>query len=157
MKQDFNLITNGLLNYFGLESLEEFRSLNIDEKLINKVGLYLSESNIKFNISNIAQLLGINRASIYNTYPQSAEYLQALIAQQKAIISQKKSNKKPKTKKNTDPKEALKSLDKESIEKFMSIIMSLEFQKKTQEKQISKLKSTIASLQSELSQYKKMY
>ena len=38
----------------------------------------------------------------------------------------------------------------------MSVIMSLEFQKKTQEKQINKLKSTVASLQSEIREYKKL-
>ena len=38
----------------------------------------------------------------------------------------------------------------------MSVIMSLEFQKKTQEKQINKIKYTVASLQYEISEYKKL-
>ena len=157
MKQDINAVTDGLVSYLGLNSIGELRSLDIDENLINKVGVYLLESKSKITTSIVAHLLGINRASIYNTYPQSAQYLQALIAQQKAINTQKKLSKKPKTtKKINEPTEALSRLDKERIEKFMSVIMSLEFQKKTQEKQINKLKSTVASLQSEIREYKKL-
>ena len=157
MKQDINAVTNGLVSYLGLNSIDELRSLDIDENLINKVGVYLLESKEKITTSKVADLLGINRASIYNTYPKSAQYLQALIAQQKAINNQKKLSKKSKTtKKINQPTEALSKLDKERIEKFMSVIMSLEFQKKTQEKQINKLKSTVASLQSEIREYKKL-
>ena len=157
MKQDINAVTDGLVSYLGLNSIDELRSLDIDENLINKVGVYLLESKSKITTSIVAHLLGINRASIYNTYPQSAQYLQALIAQQKAINTQKKLSKKPKTtKKINEPREALSRLDKERIEKFMSVIMSLEFQKKTQEKQINKLKSTVASLQSEIKELKKL-
>ena len=157
MKQDINAVTDGLVSYLGLNSIGELRSLDIDENLINKVGVYLLESKSKITTSIVAHLLGINRASIYNTYPQSAQYLQALIAQQKAINTQKKLSKKPKTtKKINEPREALSRLDKERIEKFMSVIMSLEFQKKTQEKQINKLKSTVASLQSEIKELKKL-
>ena len=157
MKQDINALTDGLVSYLGLNSIGELRSLDIDENLINKVGVYLLESKSKITTSIVAHLLGINRASIYNTYPQSAQYLQALIAQQKAINTQKKLSKKPKTtKKINEPREALSRLDKERIEKFMSVIMSLEFQKKTQEKQINKLKSTVASLQSEIKELKKL-
>ncbi len=157
MKQDINAVTDGLVSYLGLNSIDELRSLDIDENLINKVGVYLLESKSKITTSIVAHLLDINRASIYNTYPQSAQYLQALIAQQKAINTQKKLSKKSKpTKKINEPTEALSKLDKERIEKFMSVIMSLEFQKKTQEKQINKLKSTVASLQSEIREYKKL-
>ena len=157
MKQDINAVTNGLVSYLGLNSIDELRSLDIDENLINKVGVYLLESKEKITTSKVADLLGINRASIYNTYPKSAQYLQALIAQQKAINNQKKLSKKFKTtKKINEPTEVLSKLDKERIEKFMSVIMSLEFQKKTQEKQINKLKSTVASLQSEIREYKKL-
>ena len=157
MKQDINAVTDGLVSYLGLNSIDELRSLDIDENLINKVGVYLLESKEKITTSKVADLLGINRASIYNTYPKSAQYLQALIAQQKAINNQKKLSKKSKTtKKINQPTEALSKLDKERIEKFMSVIMSLEFQKKTQEKQINKLKSTVASLQSEIREYKKL-
>lgn len=157
MKQDINAVTDGLVSYLGLNSIGELRSLDIDENLINKVGVYLLESKSKITTSIVAHLLGINRASIYNTYPQSAQYLQALIAQQKAINTQKKLSKKPKTtKKINELTEALSRLDKERIEKFMSVIMSLEFQKKTQEKQINKLKSTVASLQSEIKELKKL-
>ncbi|TCB75659.1 hypothetical protein [Acinetobacter sp. ANC 4177] len=157
MKQDINTISNGLLIYLEINSIDELRSLNIDENLINKVGVYLLESKSKITTSIVAQLLGINRASIYNTYPQSAQYLQALIAQQKAINIKNKLNKKPKTtKKNSEPTESLSKLDKERIEKFMSIIMSLEFQKKKQENQINQLKSTVASLQSEIKELKKL-
>ena len=157
MKQDINAVTDGLVSYLGLNSIGELRSLDIDENLINKVGVYLLESKSKITTSIVAHLLGINRASIYNTYPQSAQYLQALIAQQKAINTQKKLSKKPKTtKKINEPTEALSRLDKERIEKFMSVIMSLEFQKKTQEKQINKLKSTVASIQSEIKELKKL-
>ena len=157
MKQDINAVTDGLVSYLGLNSIDELRSLDIDENLINKVGVYLLESKEKITTSKVADLLGINRASIYNTYPKSAQYLQALIAQQKAINNQKKLSKKFKTtKKINEPTEVLSKLDKERIEKFMSVIMSLEFQKKTQEKQINKLKSTVASLQSEIREYKKL-
>lgn len=146
MKQDINAVTDGLVSYLGLNSIDELRSLDIDENLINKVGVYLLESKEKEKIttSKVADLLGINRASIYNTYPKSAQYLQALIAQQKAINNQKKLSKKFKTtKKINEPTEVLSKLDKERIEKFMSVIMSLEFQKKIQEKQINNLKSTV--------------
>ena len=157
MKQDINAVTDGLVSYLGLNSIDELRSLDIDENLINKVGVYLLESKEKITTSKVADLLGINRASIYNTYPKSAQYLQALIAQQKAINNQKKLSKKFKTtKKINEPTEVLSKLDKERIEKFMSVIMSLEFQKKTQEKQINKLKSTVASLQSEIKELKKL-
>ncbi|VXA86697.1 conserved hypothetical protein [Acinetobacter sp. 8I-beige] len=157
MKQDINFMSDGLLIYLELNTINELRSLNIDESLINKVGVYLLESKIKITTSIVAQLLGINRASIYNTYPQSAQYLQALIAQQKAINIKNKLNKKPKpTKKNSEPSENLSNLDKEHIAKFMSIIMSLEFQKKTQKKQIDKLKSIVASLQSEIREYNRL-
>ena len=157
MKQDINAVTDGLVSYLGLNSIDELRSLDIDENLINKVGVYLLESKEKITTSKVADLLGINRASIYNTYPKSAQYLQALIAQQKAINNQKKLSKKSKTtKKINQPTEALSKLDKERIEKFMSVIMSLEFQKKIQEKQINNLKSTVASLQSEIREYKKL-
>ncbi|MCJ0929247.1 hypothetical protein MTX11_15000 [Acinetobacter lwoffii] len=157
MKQDINAVTDGLVSYLGLNSIDELRSLDIDENLINKVGVYLLESKEKITTSKVADLLGINRASIYNTYPKSAQYLQALIAQQKAINNQKKLSKKFKTtKKINEPTEVLSKLDKERIEKFMSVIMSLEFQKKIQEKQINNLKSTVASLQSEIREYKKL-
>ena len=136
MKQDINAVTDGLVSYLGLNSIDELRSLDIDENLINKVGVYLLESKEKITTSKVADLLGINRASIYNTHPKSAQYLQALIAQQKAINNQKKLSKKFKTtKKINEPTEVLSKLDKERIEKFMSVIMSLEFQKKIQEKQ----------------------
>jgi cobalamin biosynthesis protein CbiD len=157
MKQDINAVTDGLVSYLGLNSIDELRSLDIDENLINKVGVYLLESKEKITTSKVADLLGINRASIYNTHPKSAQYLQALIAQQKAINNQKKLSKKFKTtKKINEPTEVLSKLDKERIEKFMSVIMSLEFQKKIQEKQINNLKSTVASLQSEIREYKKL-
>ena len=157
MKQDINAVTDGLVSYLGLNSIDELRSLDIDENLINKVGVYLLESKEKITTSKVADLLGINRASIYNTNPKSAQYLQALIAQQKAINNQKKLSKKFKTtKKINEPTEVLSKLDKERIEKFMSVIMSLEFQKKIQEKQINNLKSTVASLQSEIREYKKL-
>ena len=157
MKQDINAVTDGLVSYLGLNSIDELRSLDIDENLINKVGVYLLESKEKITTSKVADLLGINRASIYNTQPKSAQYLQALISQQKAINNQKKLSKKFKTtKKINEPTEVLSKLDKERIEKFMSVIMSLEFQKKIQEKQINNLKSTVASLQSEIREYKKL-
>ena len=140
-----------------LNSIEDLRALPIDNDLIGKVGNYLLESKEKITTSKVADLLGINRASIYNTHPKSAQYLQALIAQQKAINNQKKLSKKFKTtKKINEPTEVLSKLDKERIEKFMSVIMSLEFQKKIQEKQINNLKSTVASLQSEIREYKKL-
>ena len=157
MKQDINAVTDGLVSYLGLNSIDELRSLDIDENLINKVGVYLLESKEKITTSKVADLLGINRASIYNTHPKSAQYLQALIAQQKAINNQKKLSKKFKTtKKINEPTEVLSKLDKERIEKFMSVIMSLEFQNKIQEIQINNLKSTVASLQSEIREYKKL-
>lgn len=157
MKQDINAMTNELVSYLGLNSIDELRSLSIDEKLIGNVGTYLLESKRKITTSIVAQLLGINRASIYNTYPQSAQYLQALIAQQKAINTQKKLNKKSKPiNKLSKQSETLSHLDKVRIEKFMSIIMSLEFQKKRQEKQINQLKSMVSSLNSEIQEYKKL-
>ena len=157
MKSDLNKNINSLIKYLELNSIEDLRALPIDNDLIGKVGNYLLESKEKITTSKVADLLGINRASIYNTYPKSAQYLQALIAQQKAINNQKKLSKKFKTtKKINEPTEVLSKLDKERIEKFMSVIMSLEFQKKTQEKQINKLKSTVASLQSEIREYKKL-
>lgn len=157
MKLDIIATTDGLVEYLKLNSIDELRSLTIDEKLIDQVGTYLLESQQKITTSIVAQLLGINRASIYNTYPKSAQYLQALIAQQKAINTQKKLSKKSKpTKKINKPTEALSKLDKERIEKFMSVIMSLEFYKKTQEKEINELKSNIASLESKIREYKKL-
>lgn len=157
MKLDINATINGLIDYLKLNSIDELRSLTIDEKLINQVGTYLLESQQKITTSIVAQLLDINRASIYNTYPKSAQYLQALIAQQKAITIQKQINKKPKlTKRISAESTTLSSLDKERIENFMSIIMSLEFQKKRQENQINQLKSTVASLQSEIKELKKL-
>lgn len=157
MKSDLNKNINSLIKYLELNSIEDLRALPIDNDLIGKVGNYLLESKEKITTSKVADLLGINRASIYNTYPKSAQYLQALIAQQKAINNQKKLSKKSKTtKKINQPTEALSKLDKERIEKFMSVIMSLEFQKKIQEKQINNLKSTVASLQSEIREYKKL-
>lgn len=157
MKSDLNKNINSLIKYLELNSIEDLRALPIDNDLIGKVGNYLLESKEKITTSKVADLLGINRASIYNTYPKSAQYLQALIAQQKAINNQKKLSKKFKpTKKINEPTEVLSKLDKERIEKFMSVIMSLEFQKKIQEKQINNLKSTVASLQSEIREYKKL-
>lgn len=157
MKSDLNKNINGLIMYLELNSIEDLRALPIDNDLIGKVGNYLLESKEKITTSKVADLLGINRASIYNTYPKSAQYLQALIAQQKAINNQKKLSKKSKTiKKIKETTEALSRLDKERIEKFMSVIMSLEFQNKTQEKQINKLKSTVVSLQSEIKELKKL-
>ncbi|MFN4052646.1 MAG: hypothetical protein ACK4HS_11785 [Acinetobacter junii] len=157
MKSDLNKNINGLIKYLELNSIEDLRALPIDNDLIGKVGNYLLESKEKITTSKVADLLGINRASIYNTYPKSAQYLQALIAQQKAINNQKKLSKKSKTiKKIKETTEALSRLDKERIEKFMSVIMSLEFQNKTQEKQINKLKSTVVSLQSEIKELKKL-
>ena len=157
MKSDLNKNINSLIKYLELNSIEDLRALPIDNDLIGKVGNYLLESKEKITTSKVADLLSINRASIYNTYPKSAQYLQALIAQQKAINNQKKLSKKFKTtKKINEPTEVLSKLDKERIEKFMSVIMSLEFQKKTQEKQINKLKSTVDSLQSEIKELKKL-
>ena len=60
------------------------------------------------------------------------------------------------TKKPTVKTAKFNELNEEKIKSFMSIIMSLEFQKKTQDKQINQLKSTVASLQSEIKEYKKM-
>ena len=37
MKQDINAVTDGLVSYLGLNSIDELRSLDIDENLINKV------------------------------------------------------------------------------------------------------------------------
>lgn len=157
MKLDITACTEGLVEYLKLDSIVELKSLTVDEKLIDQVGTYLLESQQKITTSIVAQLLGINRASIYNTYPKSAQYLQALIAQQKAMIIQKKKNKKPIIAKKISSESAnLNTLDKEKIEKFMSIIMSLEFQKKRQENQINQLKSTISSLQSEINGLRKL-
>ena len=89
MMKDLNDSINGLINYLELNSIDELRALPIDNDLIGKVGNYLLESKEKITTSKVADLLGINRASIYNTYPKSAQYLQALIAQQKAINNQK--------------------------------------------------------------------
>ena len=83
MKSDLNKNINGLIKYLELNSIEDLRALPIDNDLIGKVGNYLLESKEKITTSKVADLLGINRASIYNTYPKSAQYLQALIAQQK--------------------------------------------------------------------------
>ena len=35
MKQDINAVTDGLVSYLGLNSIDELRSLDIDENLIN--------------------------------------------------------------------------------------------------------------------------
>lgn len=156
MMKDLNDSINGLINYLELNSIDELRALPIDNDLIGKVGNYLLESKEKITTSKVADLLGINRASIYNTYPKSAQYLQALIAQQKAITNQKNLAKRNSSVKKTTGKfPKFSELNEEKIERFMSIIMSLEYQKKRQEKQINQLKSTVASLQSEIREYKK--
>ena len=59
MKQDINAVTDGLVSYLGLNSIDELRSLDIDENLINKVGVYLLESKSKITTSIVAHLLGI--------------------------------------------------------------------------------------------------
>ena len=51
MKQDINAVTDGLVSYLGLNSIGELRSLDIDENLINKVGVYLLESKEKITTS----------------------------------------------------------------------------------------------------------
>ncbi|ENX29398.1 MULTISPECIES: hypothetical protein [Acinetobacter] len=156
MMKDLNDSINGLINYLELNSIDELSALPIDNDLIGKVGNYLLESKEKITTSKVADLLGINRASIYNTYPKSAQYLQALIAQQKAINNQKNLAKRNSSvKKTTGKSPKFSELNEEKIERFMSIIMSLEYQKKRQEKQINQLKSTVASLQSEIREYKK--
>ncbi len=149
MKNDLNNTINGLLLYLELNSIDELRSLPINNDLINKVSNFLFESNEKITTSKVADLLSINRASIYNTYPQSAQYLQALIIQQKAFNNPKKLSKKNSPIKNTTEKaHKLNNLNKEKIEKFMTIIMSLEFQNKQKDKKIHMLNSKIASLES---------
>lgn len=154
MKDNLNNII-GLVKYLELNSIEELKKLPIDNDLIDKVGNYLLESKEKITTSKVAELLGINRASIYNTYPKSAQYLQALIAQQKAI-NYKKINDKSDTavKKNTEKSQKLTNLNKEKIERFMSIIMSLEYQKSQKDNQIQILKSRIISLESTINELK---
>ncbi len=155
MKKDLNNIIHGLVIYLELNSIDELRALPIDNNLIGKVSNYLLESKEKITISKVADLLGINRASIYNTYPQSTQYIQALIAQQKAINNQKKFAKKDSPDKRNNKKiPKFSNLNEEKIEKFMSIIMSLEYQNKQKDNQIHMLKSKIVSLESTISELK---
>ncbi|MCU4313056.1 hypothetical protein KTG68_13900 [Acinetobacter variabilis] len=157
MKKDLSSSIHGLINYLGLNSIEELRSLSINNDLIENVGNYLLHSKEKITTSKVADLLGLNRASIYNTYPNSATYLRALIAQQKASNSQNHSTKSVSSvKKPSKQSPKFSDLNKEQIEKFFSIIMSLEFQNKKKDKQINELRSQVASLKSEIREYKKM-
>lgn len=154
MKDNSNNII-GLVKYLKLDSIEELKKLPIDNDLIDKVGNYLLESKVKITTSKVAELLGINRASIYNTYPKSAQYLQALIAQQKAINNKKIHDKRDAAvKKNTEKSQKLNNLNKEKIERFMSIIMSLEYQNSQKNNQIQILKSRIISLESTINELK---
>lgn len=156
MKSDLNKNINGLIKYLELNSIEDLRALPIDNDLIGKVGNYLLESKEKITTSKVADLLGINRASIYNTYPKSAQYLQALIAQQKAINNQKKSVKKTSSVKNkTEKAPKFIELNEEKVHKFMSIIMSLEYQLARKNKQIQQMQAKIASLQSTINELEK--
>lgn len=149
MKKNLVNIINNLVNHLELNSIEELRALAIDNDLICKVANYLLESKEKITFSKIAELLEINRASIYNTYPKSTLYIKALILQQKAGKSQKTLEKKSiSIKSKINKKSQFSNLDQEKIEKFMSIIMSLEHQMKIKDLQIHKLQAKIASLQS---------
>ncbi|MGQ0475356.1 hypothetical protein [Acinetobacter variabilis] len=157
MKKDLTDLIEGLLIYLELTSIHELRSLSINEDLIRKVANFLSGTDEKITIGKIAELLDINRASIYNTYPKTLEYIKGLIILQKNKNNQRKAIKSKNSVKKPLPKtDTFRELNQEKIERFMSIIMSLEYQKQSQAKQINLLKSTIASLNSEILEYKKM-
>ncbi|QKW82430.1 hypothetical protein [Acinetobacter sp. FDAARGOS_724] len=89
MKKDLTDLIEGLLIYLELTSIHELRSLSINEDLIRKVANFLSGTDEKITIGKIAELLDINRASIYNTYPKTLEYIKGL------IILQKNKNNRP--------------------------------------------------------------
>lgn len=156
MKSNLNNLINGLAIYLELNSIDEFKALPINDDLIRTVSKYLSISNEKITVSIVAELLNIDRASIYNTYPKTLEYIKGLITLQKNNIRlQKVRTKKGSIKKTIPKSEKFSNLNNEKVEELMSIIMSLAFKKKTQEKQINELKSTIASLRSDITEYKK--
>lgn len=155
MKKDLTTLTNGLINYLELNSIHELRSLAINDDLIRNVADYLSVTDEKITIGKIAELLDINRASIYNTYPKTVNYIKGLITLQKNKNNQKKSIKnKILVNKITPKSDKFSELNEEKIEKFMSIIMSLQYQLSQKNKQIDQLKSHVASLQSTIDQLK---
>ncbi|MGX9607380.1 MULTISPECIES: hypothetical protein [Acinetobacter] len=145
-----------LLEYFNLESIDEFYNQKIDHELICKVANFLIESGEKLTFQKVSEILNINRASIYNTHGLASEYIKSLIIQQKAskqsaLVNKKgfKLAKKPSSK-NTEHT----TLDTEKYEKFMSVIMSLEYQKQCQNRLIDQLKSEINSLKSTIKELK---
>jgi len=149
MKKNLVNIINGLVNHLELNSIEELRALAIDNDLICKVANYLLESKENITTSKVAELLDINRASIYNTYPKAAKYLQVLIIQQKATNNLKNLNKtNTPIKKKIEKTPKFSNLNEEKVERFMSIIMSLEQQMAMKNLQIHKLQAKIASLNS---------
>ena len=86
MKSNLNNLINGLAIYLELNSIDEFKALPINDDLIRTVSKYLSISNEKITVSIVAELLNIDRASIYNTYPKTLEYIKGLITLQKNNI-----------------------------------------------------------------------
>lgn len=145
----------GLLNYLNLDSLDDLHKKSIDHELICNVAKYLFESNEKITFGKVADFLNINRASIYNTHIKATTYIKSLIAQQKAskrIIPHK--IKKSNALYSNESKHIAK-LDKDKIESFMSVIMSLEHQMDLKDLRISKLLARVSSLESTITELKK--
>lgn len=149
---------NGLLIYLKIDSIDDFKKLTINYHLINKVADYLYENKEKITFSKISELLNINRASIYNTYPKSKKYIQILIHRQKSLkqyeIDQLQNTKQEKNSFKIAKENNELKLDKEKIQQFMSIIMSLELENERKDIIINKLKLKISSLESTISQLK---
>ena len=145
----------GLLNYLKINTQEELINLTIDTDLINQVATYLYDNNIKITFSKVSELLGINRASIYNTYPKSKQYIKILINRQKVFNQAQRLNKnKEPLAKNKMNNNLGKDIDKAKIERFMTIIMNLELDISKKELMISSLKSKILSLQDTINSFK---
>lgn len=140
---------NGFIEYLNLTSIDDFNKLKKDHDLICKVGQYLLNSKQKITFGKVSEILGINRASIYNTYLKATIYIKALIVQQKAEKKLKPSfQKKSGFPERVNKSQNISQIDKDKITKFMTIIMSLEQQTDEKNRKIHELQAKVASLQS---------
>lgn len=151
-------IKNGLFIYLKIDSIDDLKKLTIDSHLINQVADYLYENKEKITFSKISELLDINRASIYNTYPKSKKYIQILINRQKSLKQSEKDQLQNTKREKSSFKIAKDNnelkLDKDNIQKFMSIIMSLEIENQRKDIIINKLKAKVSILESTINQLK---
>ena len=151
-------IKNGLFIYLKIDSIDDLKKLTIDSHLINQVADYLYENKEKITFSKISELLDINRASIYNTYPKSKKYIQILINRQKSLKQSEKDQLQNTKREKSSFKIAKDNnelkLDKENIQNFMSIIMSLELENQRKDIIINKLKAKVSILESTINQLK---